>query len=248
MLAGSGIILLMVAAVNSRNHKTCKGYQVKINNETGGKWFIDQNDITDILTNNRTLSLKDRSVKSFDLHTIESKLRNEVWVKDAELFFDNNGILQVRVKQREPVARIFTSTGNSFYIDSTGVRLPLSEKMSVRLPVFTGFPSDAKKLKPEDRRLISSIKQLSLYLLNDPFWMAQIEQVDITPSRAFEMVPLIGNHLVEFGDGANPEKKFRRLMIFYKQVLAKSGMEKYERIKVQYDNQVIGVKKEAKKI
>jgi cell division protein FtsQ len=49
---------------------------------------------------------------------------------------------------------------------------------------------------------------------------------------------------VEFGDGDNYEEKFHRLLVFYKQVLARSGMEKYKRIKVQYDKQVIGVKKE----
>ena len=31
--------------------------------------------------------------------------------------------------------------------------------------------------------------------------MSDIEQVNITPERTFEMVPLIGNHVIEFGDG-----------------------------------------------
>jgi cell division protein FtsQ len=73
--------------------------------------------------------------------------------------------------------------------------------------------------------------------------MAQISQIDITPSKEFEMVPTVGNHLIEFGDGDDYEAKFKRLFVFYKQVLAKTGMEKYEIIKVQYDKQVIGVKK-----
>jgi cell division protein FtsQ len=73
--------------------------------------------------------------------------------------------------------------------------------------------------------------------------MAQISQIDITPVKEFEMIPTIGNHIIEFGDGSNYEAKFKRLFIFYKQVLAKTGMEKYERIKVQYNNEIIGVKK-----
>lgn len=247
-LAGTGVIVLMVAAVNSRNHKTCNGYEIRINGEAKGKWFIDKEDIVGILTNNKTVSLKNKSLETFDLHKVEAKLESEAWIKDAELFFDNNRILQVRVIQREPVARIFTVGGNSFYIDSNSVRLPLSDKMSAKLPVFTGFPSEAGKLNAADRTLIGNIRRLSQYLLSEPFWMAQIAQIDITPSRQLEMIPTIGNHIIEFGDATDCEKKFHRLMVFYNQALSKSGMDKYERIKVQYDNQVIGVKRETKKI
>ncbi len=72
-----------------------------------------------------------------------------------------------------------------------------------------------KKLRTaSDRKLVKQIKELSLYLLKDPFWMAQVSQIDITPAREFEMVPTIGNHLIEFGDGNDYEKKFRRLYVF----------------------------------
>lgn len=244
-LAGAGVIVLLVAAVNSRNQQTCKGYDIDINGRAEGHWFIDKNDVVDVLTSNKTITIRNKKIESFDLNRLEARLEKEVWIKDAELYFDNQGILKVEVEEREPIARIFNSQGQSFYIDSTGHRLPLSDKMSARLPVFTGFPGDAKKVKTKaDKKLVKHIKELSLYLLKDPFWMAQVSQIDITPSREFEIVPTVGNHLIEFGDGTDHEKKFQRLFVFYKQVLAKTGMEKYERIKVQYDKQVIGVKKE----
>ncbi len=75
--------------------------------------------------------------------------------------------------------------------------------------------------------------------------MAQAAQIAITHSREFEMIPTVGNHLVELGDASNLEEKFGRLMVFYKQVLSRAGMDKYERIKVQYDKQVVGVKKKS---
>ncbi|MBA4168043.1 MAG: hypothetical protein H0X41_10970, partial [Chitinophagaceae bacterium] len=122
------------------------------------------------------------------------------------------------------------------------------DRMSARLPVFTGFPANLTKWKTaSDKKMIKQIKDLSLYLLNDPFWMAQVSQIDITPAREFEIVPTIGNHIIEFGDGSDYEKKFKRLFVFYRQVLAKTGMEKYERIKVQYDKEVIGVKNISRK-
>jgi cell division protein FtsQ len=72
--------------------------------------------------------------------------------------------------------------------------------------------------------------------------MAQVAQIDITPERNFEMVPVVGNHLVKLGNGENIDKKFHRLMVFYKQVLSKTGFDKYKVIDVQYKGQVVASK------
>ena len=157
-------------------------------------------------------------------------------------FFDNSQVLKVKVHERVPVARVIAIGGNSFYIDSSCQRLPLSNKLSARVPVFTGFPGDKGKMKATDRKLLRDIRTISDYILNDPFWMAQIAQVDITKERNFEMIPTIGNHVIEFGNSSDHQKKFDRLYLFYKQVLSKSGMERYARINVQYDKQIIGVR------
>jgi cell division protein FtsQ len=245
LLAGALIIVLSIAAVNARTQQVCKGYEIDIKGDEEGKWFIDRSDVVNVITENKKLTLKNKPIRSFDLNRIETRLKKEPWIKDAELFFDNNGILKVIVEERKPIARIFSSSGGSFYIDSTGQRLPLSPKVSARVPVFTGYPIQSGKTRTaSDKKLVREIKDLSVFLLGDPFWMAQISQIDITHAREFEMVPTVGNHVIEFGDGRDAEKKFSRLMVFYRQVLAKTGMEKYERIKVQYNNQIIGVKKQ----
>ena len=69
--------------------------------------------------------------------------------------------------------------------------------------------------------------------------MAQVAQIDINEYKKFEMVPVVGNHLVRLGNGENMEAKFRRLMVFYQQVLRKVGFEKYKLIDVQYKGQVV---------
>ena len=242
VLAGAGFIVLLIAAVNSRNHQVCQGYEIEIK-DADKAVFIDKKDVEKVLTANRTIVLKNKPVKSIDLNIIEARLKKEPWIRDAEIFFDNNEKLKVTVEQRIPIARMFSSSGGSFYIDSSGQRMPLSDKMSAKLPVFTGYPIDAKKNRtPAERKLIKDIKNISQFLLENPFWMAQISQIDITPSKEFEMIPTFGNHIIEFGDGTDYEAKFRKLFVFYKQVLSKTGMDKYERLKIQYDKEIIGVK------
>ena len=45
------------------------------------------------------------------------------------------------------------------------------------------------------------------------------------------------------GDAENLEDKFNRLSVFYKQVLAKTGFDKYSVIDAQFDGQIVGVHK-----
>lgn len=242
LLAGTGVVVLLIAAVHSRSDQVCKGLEIIIDVPEDAQKFLDKNDIINVITKKRTVRFKGQPIKSINLNEVEAKLEREMWIRDAELFFDNTGMLKVKVSERIPVARVFASTGESFYIDSNCKKLPLTGKASAKLPVFTGYPFAMKKTAQGERKLLNEMKDLSIYLASDPFWMAQVAQVDISASREFEIIPTIGNHVIEFGNATQAEEKFHRLMIFYKQVLAKTGMEKYERIKVQFDKQVIGVK------
>ena len=162
------------------------------------------------------------------------------------MWFDNKNVLHVEVYEREPIARIFTIAGNTFYIDSTERKIPLSDRMSARVPVFTGFP-DKKVYSAKDSLLFTDVKNIATYIKNDPFWMSQVAQVNITADRNFELSPVVGNHLIKLGNGKDIEKKFNRLMIFYKQVLAQKGFDAYSTIDVQYTGQVVGTKRGSEK-
>jgi cell division protein FtsQ len=238
---GAGILVLLIAAIRVKKDTNCGGYTIQIRS-AGEDPFIDKEDIAKLLTENGSFEITGRSLKSFDLKKMEERLEKNAWINDAELFFDNEGLLKVKIIEREPIARVFTAGGNSFYIDSNCTRLPLSEKLSARVPVFTGFPSDNEKFSKADRLLLQHIKRMSQYILSNSFWMAQVSQVDVNASRQFEVIPTIGDHIIEFGDGTDCEKKFRRLLIFYQQIISKTGFAIYERVKVQYAGQVVGVR------
>ncbi len=78
--------------------------------------------------------------------------------------------------------------------------IAVDEPGAFRLPVFTGYPSEKIGFRA-DSILDHQIKDLSTFLNQDSFWSNAIEQVNITASKTFEMIPLIGNQVIEFGDG-----------------------------------------------
>jgi cell division protein FtsQ len=234
---GGGMVTLLLAAISKKNKGQCKDYHITIKG-AHNNFFIDQKDVEQILMNKTKSNIKGQPIASFNLHELEQVLEHSTWIDDAELYFDNQDILHVTVIEKEPVARIFTTEGNSFYIDSAGLKLPLSDKMSARVPMFTNFP-DKKILSSKESLLLNDVRVTANFIMNDPFWMSQVAQIDITAERNFEMIPVIGNHLVKLGNGENIAQKFRRLMVFYKQVLSKTGFEKYKVIDVQYKGQVL---------
>ena len=241
-IAGGGVLALLIAAINMKNSKTCKNYRVEFSGK-GRPIFIDQRQVISLLTGDGSMQITGRKLVSFDLRKMEELLKKNVWIRDAQLFFDNNQTLRINVTEREPIARIFTVGGGSFYIDSSCTQLPLPVKSALRLPVFTGFPAERIRLYGPDSALSDQIRKLSQYILKEPFWSADIQQINITPKKTFEMVPTVGNHLILFGDGNEYEKKFQRLFIFYGTMLSKTGFDKYSRLDVEFAGQVIGTRK-----
>jgi cell division protein FtsQ len=242
VVLGTGLLILLAAAISKKNHKNCNGVEITINTEKNAL-FLNRQEVMAIIAPDKNNSPRGKALASFDLKKMENLLTRNQWVKKAQLFFDNNGILRVSIEERTPVARIFTVNGNSFYIDSSGKHLALSNRVAMKLPVYTNFPADKDRLYGADSLLMEQIRKMSPFILANPFWMAQIGQVDITPGRTFEMIPVIGKHIIVFGDGTGYEQKFRRLFLFYRQVSAKVGLDKYSIINVAFNNQVVATKK-----
>lgn len=234
---GGGMFTLLLAAISKKNRGLCRDYRIVLNGAEKN-FFIDTKDVEAMLVKATKGPIRGTAVSAFNLNELEGLLKKNEWISDAELYFDNQDVLHVSITEREPVARIFTMTGRSFYIDSTGLQMPLSDKLSARVPVFTGFP-DRMGITGRDSVLLQDVKMTANYIVRHPFWLSQVAQIDITPERKMEMIPVVGNHLVRLGDGEHIDAKFNRLMIFYQQVLSRTGFEKYKLIDVQYKGQVV---------
>lgn len=235
---GTGVVILLVAGIRKKDSKVCSSVEISITG-VDNNYFVDKDDVMNTITRLVGGNPVGKPTGSVNLRKIETELRMNTWIKGVELFFDNNEKLQVKIKEREPLARLFTISGASFYLDGDIDLLPLSDKYSARLPVFTGFPVDDKVLSPADSSLLRDVLNISLAIQKDSFLMAMIDQVDITPQRSFEMIPKIGNQLIVFGDGSDVDAKFEKLKLFYKQVMVKAGWTHYSTISLQYKGQVV---------
>jgi len=240
LVISSGMVVLLVAAIGKQKKDQCKDYSITIKSSQHN-FFVDKKDVEQLLMTATKGNIKGQALLSFNLRQLEQLLKDNHWIYDAELYFDNRNVLYVTITEKEPIARIFTTEGASYYIDGWAKRMPLSEKVSVRVPLFTGFP-EMKLMTTKDSLLLADIKTMADFIRNDPFWATQVSQIDITADRNFEMIPVVGNHLVKLGNGEEIAQKFHRLFVFYNQVLSKTGFNKYKIIDVQYAGQVVASK------
>ncbi len=240
-IAGAALVFLFVIAWKAKVAKKVSLVQVELVGETTKALFMDENEITQILKEQGVT--KGVIVEGINLITLEKDLEKIRWIKNAEIFINNQQLVEVKIQQRIPVARVFTVSGASFYIDEEGWRLPLKQLTVLRLPVFTGFPTDQDQLSAPDSLLLNDIRFFSNTIKTDPFFTSQIAQVNIEPNGDFYLVPSLGDHSVLLGSVENLEDKLNRLFTFYKKVWVQSGINAYQVLDCRFDGQIVALKK-----
>jgi cell division protein FtsQ len=242
LVVAGGCATLLIAAIRHQNHAVCKAVRIVI----GGvnRRMVDSAELESILTDEHTRQLVGTPSGVISIRRLEKRVGDNPWVKRADLFFDSKQVLWVKVTEREPVARLFTLEGASFYIDGDGTRLPLKDNYPLELPVFTSCPFQRRTWTKTDTAMAGEIAVLSRYLVAHPFWMSMVQQVDVTDDREFELVPSIGEGVLRIGDTSDLEQKFNRLRVFYERVIPHVGWNKYAAVDARYAGQVIGVRRD----
>lgn len=240
---GAGALFLLIAAARNQNGKVCKDVIVNIKSVDGAA-YVSKQQILKIISGGRPDLMKGQLIKTFDLQQLEDLLEKNLWIRNAELFFDNNDVLRADITEREPVARVFMVNGESFYIDDMGDQLPVTNDQIARVPVFTSFPNETSKARTKDSLLQQQVKEVGKYILKNDFWMAQIDQVNIS-NYEFELTPKLGRHTILLGDANMLPQKFNRLMLFYKNIMNKTGWNYYSALDVRFNKQLIAVRRDS---
>ena len=241
IFAGCSIVTIgaLGGFANSRqNEKVCQKVAIKIDNEYNN-YFIGDKEVKDLLTREGERKIEGISNKNIDLKNLEKRIESHKFVEDADVYRGLDGNIHVQVKQNRPIARIIQAN-QDVYIDVEGHILPLSDRYTARVIPIT----KSALLNPLNQEFFQdSIGQNYLSLLqfieNDAFWKAQLAQMHIDGKGNVSFLPQVGDHTIEFGKPGNPEQKFKKLMIFYKEVLPVMGWDKYKRVNVEYEDQII---------
>lgn len=234
------VYLVFAATVlNKPDPQTDVCSQLVVNIEEGATdGFLHENDIVK-LVNDAGLNPVGSEMSSINTRAIEEMLQSQEIIAHAECYKTQTNKVYVDVTQRIPVMHIMGNNGSNYYIDSDGLPIA-STHYACDLIIATGSIS-----QPYARRVLAPI---SSQIQSDPFWSQQIVQINVLSDSTLEIVPRVGNHIVYLGEPTGIQDKLKRLRQFYKYGLSKAGWNKYERISLDIDNQIVCKKRKIKKV
>lgn len=237
MLVAFLVVTLSFSASESRNIP-CRSIEIEISENELIK--ISKEEITR-LVNSADEQLIGKNLEQINADFIEKEVEKHQAIYNAEVYkviakdtVNYRGILGVRVKHREPAVRIMSAEG-SYYLDKNGEKIPVSANYTANVLVATGYFSE--KFAKEE------LLPFVLFLENNPFWKAQIEQVHVEQDGDIMLTPLIGDHLIELGKLNDYPAKLRNMKAFYRQVMARNKWNEYKMVSLKYNDQVIAKKR-----
>ena len=237
--------------VDRRNEQVCTALKITVTDSARSR-FITVDDIHQMVEN-RNNKIVGLLFDSIDIPKIEQRLNEQAPIRKAVIYKTIDGTLHINVEQRTPVVRIINRYGESFYLDEQGDLMKHSNNYCSHVLVANGYIN----LRPEQRNynvmksevtlgkrnIMLELYDLANYINTDKFWKAQIQQIYINEDGDFELIPLVGSHVIVFGHFNNPDAKFSKLMSFYRNGLNVKGWNTYEVINLKYEGQIVGTRK-----
>ena len=197
--------------------------------------FLNSEEIFD-LTND---IINDSSI--IDLNYLEEKIKSNKFIKDIEIYNNLNNVVNININQFKPYARLINNIGDDYYIDKNGEIFPVSNKYSERVLLI--FFKNCKNIDKEKNINFfqngNEIFKLINYINRNDFYKKQISQIDVLKDGEIIMIPQITKQKIYFGNTDNMEIKFKKLELFYKNILPTKGWNYYESVNLKFKNQIV---------
>ncbi|GGG85396.1 cell division protein FtsQ [Parapedobacter pyrenivorans] len=237
-LALSAALVLLMGFIGKKSgEQACSAVEVIV---LGDESFIEQKDITAMLTESYG-ELVGRTLESIPIHKIEQDLRQIPYVFSAIVTIDMDGQLIIRVKQREAVVRIINKEGVDFYIDRQGHKMPVSLKYVPRVPVVNGYISEPYDgtLDSTKSQLMNDIFKTAQFVSGDSVWNSQVVQLYVNEYQDIELVPRVGTQRIILGNADSLERKFEKLLLFYRKIVPRTGINAYKTVNLKFAGQIV---------
>lgn len=236
-LCSAGTVMLMGAVQVKSNELACTEMNVII---YGEEEFIEQKEIENMINTTYGV-LVGRTLSSIPIHEMEQALRQIPYVKQATIHADMNGQLKVRIHQRTPLVRIMSRGNRGFYVDQTGLKMPLSRTYVPDVPVANGFIAEYydNPLENVQSDLVRDLFKLAKFVQGNKVWDDYLARLYVNERQEIELIPKVGQQKIILGDAAHMEDKFQKLLVFYKGIVPTTGLGAYKTVNLKFAGQLV---------
>jgi len=190
--------------------------------------FIDAKTVNKLLIENNK-GLQSIAKSDLNLDKLENSINKNPMVEKAQVFVSVDGVLKAFVKEKKPIARVFNDE-STYYIDYQGNTMPLSNINTARVPLVLG------SISAKNRKQLTKVLKL---IYDDPFLKKNIIGLELDNNDDLQMRNRNYNFQIEFGKMVHIEKKFKNYKAFFQKVVLDSTLNKYKKINLRFNHQVV---------
>lgn len=233
LLVGVSIVLGYIAyaviyfSVDENDIK-CKNITINIEGKIP---LVKEQEINDLLLD---YDLHPIGVSMNRLRTdkIERHLEKNNIVSKVVCYHSATGDVFLNIQLRNPK---FLVMGNeSYYVDDEKEMFEVPLHAVAYVPVVTGRVTKTMAK--------GSIFDFVDYICKNAFWNAQIAQIHVRDDLMVELVPRVGDAIIFLGKLNQYEEKLERVYKLYSKGFNQMGWNRYKRLDLQFDNQIVAVK------
>jgi cell division protein FtsQ len=252
VLVGLGSIALWSISIVEQGKSQIIQVQIEIEQNGLNDRFITPERIDSLLRIPQGV-LVGKAMNELDMGNLNRFIRQDAAVASCEIVLGVDGIVRAKVKERLPILRVLNPSGNGFYLDKEGNSFSLLNYAVAQVPVFLTetevmpmeFPVKSEYYTADvlNGTYLDEMCIFGLHIHNNPDLNDLIEHVSVKSYGGFEVTPRIGNQVIDYGVAYNLDTKTKMLFEFYKTQSNRINLEKYERINLNYNRQVVCVKR-----
>jgi cell division protein FtsQ len=168
--------------------------------------------------------------ETLDLNAIENTLNSNPMIQSAEAFISVSGRLTTKIRQKQPIARV---AKHMYYVDSQGGIMPLSKNYSERVPLVTGDVNEKE---------LNTIYTIANAIYNDEFLKKNVIVIHQNKDESIDLKLRQCGFTVQLGRLNFLEKKINNLKAFYKKATKDKLLDKYSKVNLQFESQVVCTK------
>lgn len=248
VLMGAGAIVLWAFTISKHNSQPVPEIRVNIQKGQQVDELITKGEIDSIVHSHFGL-LQGTPMSMIDVGAIQIAVKRHPAIQSCNVYMGVDGILNIDIQQRAPMFRVMNSDGSGFYVDTLGQSFNLLERAVAYVPVFSvegvmgamEFPATREYYDENTLALtyLDELIEFGNHMRKHADLKDWTEHVHLTAMGTIEVIPRIGRHIIDYGSIYNLEMKTKMLFQFYRSQLYITDLEKYSRINLNFENQVI---------
>jgi cell division protein FtsQ len=246
----AGIVSALAFMQNMHKKTICQGFELSITDENTDR-LIDEESIRRVILQ-ATDTLIGKPLGEIDLKYIYQVLQEIPFVRESDIQTSISGYIDIEIELRRAIIRVVNKKGINYYIDNEGWLLPVNPGFPSRVIVANGNINDGisglegKKVYYQEfnnHPVLAELFSMASYIDQSPFLSRMISQVWVNRQGDYELIPMVGNYVIKFGDEKEMKDKFDKLVTFYREGAGKAGWIDYKSVDLRYKNQIICSKK-----